>query len=117
METNKKILVIGEMDITGELNKNLISVLGLPETTLVDYDKKPLKYFIPKNIFDYEAVLTSQNNPHILKNMKKRMKTKDKEVKLFKQYKDEKGNLIGLMEIHNVIVKYEHTLYKFENTK
>lgn len=117
METNKKVLVIGEMEVTGELNKQLLKVIGLPEDTLVEYVKKPLKYFIPKNIFDYEAVLTSQNNPHILKNMKKRMKTKDKEVKLFKEYKDKEGNILGLMEIHDVVVKYNHTLHKFDESK
>jgi hypothetical protein len=106
----KKILMLGKVDITKAEVDLLRKVLGIDEKEEIEFEAKPLNSFIPENIKDYAAVLTYQNNPNVIKNMKKR--TKD--VPLFKYYKDKKGNRTGFMEIKGVTIKYDFKVHKFE---
>lgn len=106
----KKILMLGKVDITKVEVDLLKEILNIDKDEAIEFEAKPLKSFIPENIKEYAAVITYQNNPNVIKNMKKRMK----DVPLFKYYKDKKGNRIGFMEIKDVIIKYDYTVHKLE---
>lgn len=107
----KKILMLGEVELTGAEKDLLKQILGIEGE--LDIEVKPIKTYIPKNIADYAAVLTYQNNPHVLKNMKKRMK----KVPLLKYYKNKEGVVTGFMEIKNITIKYNYVVHKLEEDK
>lgn len=104
----KKILMLGEVELTGAQKDLLKQILGIDGD--LEIEVKPIKTYIPKNITEYAAVLTYQNNPHVLKNMKKRMK----KVPLLKYYKNKEGVVTGFMEIKNIIIKYDYIVHKLE---
>lgn len=104
----KKILIIGNVQLTEEQQDLLKKVLKCEEE--IKYETKHLNTLIPKEITEYSAVVTLQNNPHVIKNMLKRMKG----VPLFKLYKDKEGKVVGFMEIKNVTIKYDHEIHKLD---
>lgn len=108
----KKILMIGKVDVTKAEVDLLRKILGIEKDEQIEFEAESIKTLIPENIEDYAAVLTYQNNPNVIKNMKKRMKN----VPLLKYYKDKKGNRTGFMEIKNVIIKYEYDVHKLEKS-
>lgn len=104
----KKILMLGEVELTGAQKDLLKQIVGIDGE--LEIEVKPIKTYIPKNIIEYAAVLTYQNNPHVLKNMKKRMK----KVPLLKYYKNKEGVVTGFMEIKNITIKYDYIVHKLE---
>lgn len=110
----KTILVVGRVEIKENEWTAIKNIMGIEKE---DHDKwsikfvnKPLAFIIPDDIEKYDMVLTSQNGPLLLRNMKKRCKN----VPLVKPYKNKDGKVVAYMRLNEVIVKYDHELFKIE---
>lgn len=110
----KKVLVIGVVEIEKNQWNTLKEILGISKEDFTKYKielvNKPLSYKVPDDVEKYDMVLTSQNGPLLLRNMKKRCK----DVPLVKTYKTKDQKMKGFMLLNEVVVRYDHKLFMFK---
>lgn len=108
----KTILVIGNVRVEKNHFNTIKELLGVTKeesgSVKIEFKNVPVNTIVPDDVKKYAMVLTSQNNPVQLKNMKSRCG----DVPLVKQFKDKMKKVTAYMKLNEVVVKYSYDLFK-----